>query len=523
MKPRIGAFLLSSLLAAQVPYERIVNADKEPGLWLTYSGNYQGHRYSALSQITPANVSRLHPVWVHQTTNGRTEVSPIVVDGVMYVTEANKVTALDVETGRPFWTWTRAIPKDLRTIGFGRTNRGVAVIDHLVVVGTLDAHLVALDATNGAVRWDSEVADYKVGYCITGAPLAIDGKVIVGISGAEAGIRGFLDAYDTKTGKRAWRFWTVPGSEDPAHETWQGDSWKTGGGSTWVTGAYDPALKLIYWGVGNPGPDWNGDSRAGDNLYSCSLVALEAATGKLRWHFQFTPHDEHDWDATEVPVLLDTAVRGQERKVVAMANRNGFYYLLDRASGEFVLGTPYAKQTWAKGLDDSGRPMVLPNSTPSIEGTLVYPSLQGATNWFSPSYSPRARLFYVAAREMGSYYYKGEAVYKPGTFFAGGGERGLDGDKASGAVRALKPGTGKLVWEFRLKSPPWAGVLSTAGGLVFGGSNEGNFYAVSADMGKPLWDFQTGSSMESNPISFSVRGRQYIAVAAGRAVFVFGL
>jgi alcohol dehydrogenase (cytochrome c) len=220
---------------------------------------------------------------------------------------------------------------------------------------------------------------------------------------------------------------------------------------------------------------------------------------------------------------LETTVRGRQRKVVAMANRNGFYYLLDRASGEFVLGTPYAKQTWAKGLDDSGRPMVLPNSTPSIEGTLIYPSLQGATNWFSPSYSPRTRLFYVAVREMGSYYYKGEAVYKPGTFFAGGGERALDGDKAWGAVRALNSGTGKLVWEFPLKSPPWAGVLSTAGGLVFVGSNEGNFYALSAETGKPLWDFQTGSSMESNPISFSLRGRQYIAVAAGRAVFVFGL
>jgi len=518
-----ASFLLPCLLAAQVPYERIVKADGEPGVWLTYSGNYQGHRYSQLAQITPANVARLHTVWVYQTQNNRTEVSPVVVDGVMYVTEANNVTALDIHTGRSLWSWTRPIPKDLQTIGFGRTNRGVAVIDELVVVGTLDAHLVALDAKTGAVRWDAEVADYKVGHCITGAPIAVDGKLITGVSGGEAGIRGFIDAYDAKSGKRAWRFWTIPGPGEPGHETWTGDAWKTGGGSTWVSGTYDPELKLIYWGVGNPGPDWNGDSRPGDNLYTCSLVALEAGTGKLRWYFQFTPHDEHDWDATEIPVLINATVQGQQRKVMAMANRNGFYYLLDRATGEFLMGTPYAKQTWAKGLDDRGRPMVVPNSTPSVHGTLVYPSLQGATNWFSPSYSPQTNLFYVAVREMGSYYYKGEAEYKPGTFFAGGGERALDGDEAWGAIRALNPATGKMTWEFRLKSPPWAGVLSTAGGLVFGGSNEGNFYALDARNGKPLWDFQTGASMESNPISFLIDGKQHVAVAAGRAVFVFGL
>jgi alcohol dehydrogenase (cytochrome c) len=523
VKTALVAFLLPCLAAAQVRYERIVKADSEPGVWLTYSGNYQGHRHSPLAQITPANVARLHPVWVYQTNNERTEVSPVVVGSVMYVTEANNVTALDVHTGRSLWSWTRPVPKDLQTIGFGRTNRGVAVIDELVVVGTLDAHLVALDASTGAVRWDTEVADYKVGHCITGAPIAIEGKIITGVSGGEAGIRGFLDAYDSKTGKRVWRFWTIPGPGEPGHETWNSDAWKTGGGSTWVSGSYDPDLRLVYWGVGNPGPDWNGDSRPGDNLYTCSLVALDADSGKLRWYFQFTPHDEHDWDATEIPVLINATVRGEPRKVVAMANRNGFYYLLDRASGEFLLGTPYVKQTWAKGLDDRGHPMVLPNSTPSVNGTLVYPSLQGATNWFSPSYSPQTNLFYVAAREMGSYYYKGEAEYKPGTFFAGGGERALDGDESWGAIRALNPNNGQKVWEFRLKSPPWAGVLSTGGGLVFGGSNEGNFYALDARSGAPLWDFQTGSSMESNPISFLVDGKQYVAVAAGRAVFVFGL
>jgi alcohol dehydrogenase (cytochrome c) len=442
----------------------------------------------------------------------------------MYVTEPpTKVTALDARTGRSLWSWQKTMPKDLVLLGFGPTNRGIAILDNTVYVGTLDCHLVALDASSGAVRWDVEVESNKTGHSITCAPLAIDGKVIIGISGGEAGIRGFLDAYDAKTGKRAWRLWTIPGPGEPGHETWTGDSWKTGGGPTWVTGSYDPELNLIYWGTGNPGPDWNGDVRQGDNLYTCSLLAVDAATGKLRWHFQFTPHDTHDWDATEIPVLLDATVGGRKRKMVAMANRNAFYYLLDRATGEFLLGTPYAKQTWAKGLDGKGRPIVLPNTEPTVEGNLVWPSLQGATNWFSPSFSPSTGLFYVAVRDMGSYYYKGDVEYKPGSAFIGGGERALSGDQASGWIRALEVATGKLRWEFKLHSPPWAGVLSTAGGLVFGGSDEGNFYALDALTGKPLWDFQTGGQMASNPISFGLADRQYVAMPAGRALFVFGL
>lgn len=526
MKLGFPLLLYAVGLTAQVPYQRILQNEPNSGNWLTYSGNYSAHRFSPLAQLTPTNVGKLKPVWVYQVEHaGRTEVSPIVADGVMYVTSPEiGVTALDLRTGRPLWNWTRPLPKDLRTIGFGRVNRGVAILDDTVFVGTLDAHLVALDAHSGAVRWETEVADYKLGNCLTAAPLAIDGKVITGTAGGEAGIRGFVDAYDAKTGKRLWRFWTIPGPGEPGHETWsQGDDWKSGGGSTWVTGSYDPELNLIYWGVGNPGPDWNGDARPGDNLYSCSLIALDSTTGKLKWHFQFTPHDTHDWDATEIPVLLDTVVRGRERKVVAMANRNAFYYLLDRATGEFLHGSPYAKQTWATGLDDRGRPMVIANTEPSTEGTLVYPSLQGATNWFSPSYSPVAKMFYVPVREMGAYYYKTEAEFKPGNWFGGGGERSLSGDAAYGAIRALDVGTGKQKWEFRLNSPPWAGVLSTAGGLVFGGSNEGNFYALDAGSGKPLWDFQTGGSIIANPVSFLIDGKQHVAIASGQAIFVFGL
>src|SRR5215813_12406479 len=419
MKYVILAVLTIGIIAtpparAQVSYDRLVKSDSEPRNWLTYSGNYAGHRFSALSRLTASNVGGLRAAWVYQIDGrGRFETTPVVVDGVMYVTEPpTKVTALDARTGRPLWSWQRTLPEKLIMLGFGPTNRGVAVLDEMVYVGTLDCHLVALDAKSGAVRWDTEVASNKLGYSITVAPLAIDGKVIVGVSGGEAGIRGLLDAYDAKTGKQLWRFWTVPGPGEPGSETWPGDSWVHGGGATWLTGSYDPVLKLLYWGTGNPGPDWNGDTRKGDNLYTSSLVAIDIATGKARWHFQFTPHDVHDWDANQIPVLVEADVRGTPRKLVVMANRNGFYYALDRGTGEYLLGVPYAKQTWAQGLDAKGRPILIPNMEPSEKGTLVYPSLQGSTNWGSPSYSPVTQMLYVPVREMGSIYYKTAVEYK---------------------------------------------------------------------------------------------------------------
>ena len=321
---------VAAALTGQVPYERLVKADTEPGNWLMYSRTYDAQRFSPLDQISVDNVADLQPVWMYQIQDsGQIENTPLVVDDVMYVTEPPaRVTALDVHSGRPLWSWSQPMSDDILTIGFGRTNRGVAILDETVFVGTLDAHIVALDAKSGAERWDVAVGDNKLGVSITAAPLAIDDKVIVGISGGEAGVRGYLDAYDAKTGERAWRFWTVPGPDEPGHETWGGDSWKTGGGTTWLTGAYDPEMSLLFWGTGNPAPDWNDDSRPGDNLYTCSLVALDADSGKLRWHFQFTPHDVHDWDANQIPVLLEVEIDGSRRKVVAMANRNGFYYLL---------------------------------------------------------------------------------------------------------------------------------------------------------------------------------------------------
>jgi alcohol dehydrogenase (cytochrome c) len=514
--------------AAQAPYSRLTKARNEPGSWLTYSGAYDGWRYSPLEQVNSTNVARLRPAWVYQAKEtGPFQASPLVANGVMYLTEPRgPVVALDVKTGRPLWRWDPVLPKDLRTLGYGPSNRGVALLDNTVFVGTLDARLVALDAVSGAVRWQAQVADNKQGYGITSAPLALDGKVVIGISGGEAGIRGFLDAYDAKTGARAWRFYTIPAPGEPGHETWGGDSWKTGGAPTWLSGSYDPELDLLYWGIGNPAPDWNGDARPGDNLYSNCLVALEARTGKKRWHFQFTPHDTHDWDANQIPVLVDGAVDGRPRKLVVTANRNAFYYVLDRTTGEFLRGAPYARQTWAQGLDAKGRPLVLPGTEPSASGTLVWPSLQGATNWFSPAYSPKTGLFYVPVREMGAKYFKGEAEYVPGAAFMGGGEEVLPAegpDGASGAVRGLDVLTGERRWEFKLLSPPWSGVLATAGGLVFGGSNEGNVYALDATTGAPLWEFQTGGFVHANPVSFLVEGRQHVAVAAGNVMFVFSL
>jgi alcohol dehydrogenase (cytochrome c) len=516
-----GALLLAA--AAYAVHPRAQTAPAE-GQWAMYSGSYSSHRHSPLRQITRENVARLRPIWMYQPPGvGALETTPLVVDNVMYATAGpTMVAALDLKSGKPLWEWTRPIAPSVLNLGFPRVNRGVAILDETIFVGTLDGYLVALDAKAGIERWTAHVGDNPTGHAITAAPLVVDNKVIVGVSGGEAGIRGFLDAYDAKSGKQIWRFYTIPSPGEAGSNTWPADSWVHGGGATWLTGSYDPALKLLYWGTGNPGPDWNGDSRVGDNLHTSSVVALDVETGRLRWSFQFTPHDVHDWDANQIPVLVDAEVGGRARSLLVMANRNAFFYALDRRTGEFLFGAPYAKQTWAKGLDAKGRPILIPNMDPSEKGTLVYPSLQGATNWASPSFSPSTGLLYVPVREMGSIYYKTGVEYRPGTYYTGGSEKRLD-EESWGAVRALDVRTGKPVWDFALPTPTWAGVMSTAGGLVFSGSNEGNFYALDAETGKPLWQFQTGGPIRSGPVSFLASGRQYVAVAGGHAVIVFGL
>lgn len=517
--------LIFSPLHSQINFDRLKNAQSEAESWLTYSRDYNSFRHSPLKQINTSNVSKLRPAWVYQIQEpGWIECSPVVADGVMYITEpVSTVSALDVRTGRRLWTYKPNMPSKLIHHGFPLVNRGVAVLNDMVYVGTMDAHLIALDAKSGKERWKVKLAENKLGYAITVAPLALDGKIIIGISGGEAGIRGFLDAYDAKTGKQLWRFHTIPGPGEFGHDTWGGDSWKTGGGPTWITGSYDSELNLLYWGVGNPGPDWNGDVRPGDNLYSCSVLALNPDNGKLQWHYQFTPHDTHDWDANQTPILIDLNIQGRLRKCLVTANRNGFYYILDRATGEFLMAKSFTKQTWASGIDANGRPMVLPNTEPTEEGVLVYPSLQGATNWASPAYHPVHQLFYVAVREMGSYYYKTDVDYEPGQPFLGGGEQALSGDNAYGAVRALDVKTGERKWEFRTTTPLWVGVMSTDGDLVFGSANEGNFFALHAKTGEPLWDFQLGGGIRSNPISYMVDGKQYVLITSGTGFFAFSL
>jgi alcohol dehydrogenase (cytochrome c) len=512
--------------AQNVSYEQLLHADSTPQDWLMYGGDYQSQRFSRLTQINRGNVHSLKAAWMYQPNPPMQpiETSPVVVGGIMYVTEPlGTVTALDARLGTRIWSWTPHLPARLYTIGVHRSNRGVAVFGNTVYVGTLDAHLVALDATTGAVKWNVHVAENGEGYAITAAPRILDGKIIVGISGGDVGIRGFLDAYDAKTGARVWRLWTIPAPGEPGSETWGKDMSGTGGASTWGTGSYDPELNLLYWSTGNPAPDYNGHNREGDNLYSDSLLAIDPGTGKMKWYFQFTPHDTHDWDSIQVPVLFDETVDGKVRKFVVLANRNGFYYVLDRVTGAFVAGVPFVQQTWAKGLDENGRPIVLPNTEPTPEGQLVHPDGHGGTNWDSPSYSPLTKLFYVTARETGAYTVAGQPkVNFPD--FGGGGRIDLPADDTYGAVRALEATTGKLKWEYRILAPAEVGTLATAGGLVFSGSDEGNFFALDAESGKLLWEFTVGgTSSESNLITYEVDGKQYLIGASGTCFVAFDL
>jgi alcohol dehydrogenase (cytochrome c) len=518
---------LATALSAQVTSDRLINAARDPQQWLTYSGQYNGNRYSSLDQINRSNVQRLNLEWVFQTgVSGWHETTPLVVDGVMYLTAPqNHAFALDVRTGRPLWHYERTLPK-IMSICCGPQNRGFAALGDRVFMGTLDAHVVAVDAKTGRVRWDVAAAEADKGYSFTGAPLAVKDKIIIGVAGGEYGIRGFIDAYDAESGKRVWRFYTIPGEGERGNETWQGDSWKRGGAPTWVTGSYDPQLNTVYWGTGNPGPQMYGANRAGDNLYSDSLLALDPDTGTLKWHFQFTPHDVHDWDSTHTPVLFDETVAGQPRKLVAVANRNGFFYVLDRVTGAYLVGRPYTQVTWAKELDASGRPVVLPGTDPTPEGNRVCPSGTGGTNWHQPSYSPQTRLVYFFSKEQCDTFLTDEKLeppHRPGRPYIGSAFFALPGEHDQAAVRAVDPKTGTIRWEFREFSGAWAGVFTTAGGLVFSGDGQGNFIALDAETGKDLWHVPLGADVHSAAISYAVEGRQFITIPAGGALFTFAL
>ena len=511
-----------------VTYDQILHTAEHPQDWLTYGGNYSSWRYSGLKQVDTSNVDQLKMKWVYQLSHqGIFESTPLVEGGIMYVTEPpTTVTALDVRTGRPVWQWTAPMPHRLLTIGLFPTNRGVALLGDSVYVATIDAHLACLDAKTGALKWMVEIGNNAEGVAITQAPLALDGKIVVGMGGGEAGLRGYIDAYDAKTGTRLWRLYAVPSAGEEGVNTWEGNSWKYGGATTWNTGAYDPETNTIFWGTGNPAPDWNGDARKGDNLYSCTLLAIDANTGKMKWYFQFSPHETHDWDAAEPPILFDAKINGQMRHLVVQADRNAFYYVLDRDTGKFITGQAYAKQTWAKGLDSNGRPIELPDNQPTKKGNLIYPSITGAVNWTSPSYSPLTGDVYVDTREQGAVYYKGNPTMEPANpadTGGGGGQKVIGGDQMYSAVRALEGTTGDRKWQFKMVGDSWTGTLATAGNLVFCADAEGDFFALNAADGKPLWHVQLGNSVRANPITYEVDGKQYVEAAAGNSIFTFSL
>jgi len=494
--------------------------------WTSYNGDYTGRRYSALHQITAANVAHLRAAWIfHSSNSERLEVTPVVVRGVMYVTSANDVWALDARTGRVIWHHQRPVSAGLLDDAAAHKNRGVGVWRNFVYMETDDAHLLCLDARSGRLLWDVMYADKAKHYGATSAPLIVKDEVIVGTSGGDSGVRGFVAAYDAATGKLKWRFWTIPGPGEFGSSSWPGDSYLHGGATTWMPGTYDPKLDTVYWTTSNPAPDFVGDSRPGDDLYAACVLALNPNTGALKWYFQFTPHDLYDYDANETPVLLSAKVNGQMRDLLVQANRNGFLYVLDRTDGKFLKATPFVeKLTWAKGIDAFGRP-ILSGKIPSAEGTQICPSVDGATNWFSPSYNPVTGLFYVMALESCSIFFAHPQEFAQGQTFYDTGTKLAPDDHAQKVLLAYSVPEGKIVWRYLQvgRGNSWAGTLTTAGDLVFFGNDTGALEAVGARTGRSLWQFNTGQSMHASPMSYAVDGVQYVAIAAGSDVISFAL
>ena len=507
-------------------FDRLTHAEREPQNWLTYWGSYASEHFSELKQIDRRNVSQLQARWaMPMASSVPLESTPLVVDGVMYVSGApGDVYALDARSGLEIWRFHRE-QAQVNPFQINPYNRGVAVLGQRVFVATLDDNLIALDARSGRVLWEQHIADTMQGYTMTGAPLAVDNKVIVGVSGGEMGVRGFLDAYDVNDGHRLWRFDTIPGPGQPGHETWSGDSWKTGSGATWLTGSYDPQLKLLYWAVGNPGPDFNPVNREGDNLYTCSVLALDPDTGRLVWHYQFSPHDSHDWDSAEDLILAEEPIGGRPRKVLLHADRNGFFYTLDRTNGQFITAVPFVRQSWNKGFEANGRPIVDPASYPTPEGHRIAPGV-GGTNFQAPSYDAVGRVLYLnfLDAEGGSSYQAAE--YKPGQTFTGAhfSARLPPASEPVQGVMALDVQTGRKLWTFPVaRLTLQAGVVATRGEVVFAATSEGNLLGLDARTGQALWHFQTGATIAASPISYSVEGTQFVAIAAGNTLYSFAV
>jgi alcohol dehydrogenase (cytochrome c) len=521
---------LPATVFAQVTFDRLLNAADEPENWLNYSATYDNQRYSRLDQINRQNVAELELQWIWQARSlEKFEATPLVLDGVLYTVQApNDIVAIDAATGRVFWSYHHENAPEARTC-CGMVNRGLAIRGETLYMGTIDAHLVAVDAISGELLWQTRVAEAADFYSITMSPLVVDDKVLIGTGGGDGGARGIVAAFDAATGAEVWRTYTIPGPGEPGNDSWSGDSWRRGGAGVWNHGAYDSATGLVFFGTGNPAPVWDGRARLGDNLYSDSVIALDVDTGELAWHYQFTPHDEIDYDATQVPLLADVEWEGQLRRGMLWANRNGLMYLLDRETGEFLNGKPFVSVNWMDGFDANGRPNQILFPTP--EGTEFRPHVHGGTNWAPPAYSPRTELYYV------SHWEDSAIVAIEGEFPRSAGENSrqtamgqIDQQRffnneveAHGVVRAYDPKTLDQVWEFRMADITWAGTLATAGDLVFGGGREGYFFALDADTGELLWKEAVGGQVNAGPMSFALDGRQYIAVAAGNALFTFAL
>ena len=501
--------------------------DPKPGEWPTYHGITGGNRHSPLDQINASNITALAPRWSFSIGNSRKlEMTAVVIDGIMYVTSVNEAYALDARTGRQIWHFGRPRSKGLSGDAAGGINRGVALLGDRVFMVTDNAHLLALHRLTGALLWEVEMADSRQNYGATSAPLIVKDLVISGTSGGDEGIRGFVAAYKTSTGERAWRFWAIPAPGEPLSETWKGKALEHGCTSGWLTGTYDPETNLLFWTTGNPCPDYNGDEREGDNLYSDSVVALDPETGKVRWHYQYTPHDLHDWDSAQTAMVVDTEFQGKLRKLLLQANRNGFFYVLDRTNGQFLRGTPFVhKLTWAQSIDEKGRPIVNHETDPTIPGVKACPAVEGATNWFSNAYDPATGLFYLMALEKCNIYTKADAVWKAGESYYGGDTRDIPGEPGQKFLRAINLETGKIAWEIPQNGTAnsWGGVLSTAGGLVFFCEDSGAFAAAESRTGKLLWHFQASENWKASPMTYMVRGKQYVAVAAGSNIISFGL
>ena len=518
-----AALVFASSISAQVTGRQL---GQPPGTnWLHYNGSYNSQRHSELDQIKLSNVGSLVGRWVYHVPGANNlESVPIVANGVMYLTQPNAIYALDGRSGRLIWEYQHVLTSKKVREG---PNRGAAIFEDKVYFTTTDDFLITLNALNGNVLWQIKIADTNEGYTSPAAPLVVNGKVIVGIAPGDHGLNGFLDAYDARTGQLLWRFHSIPKPGEPGSETWAGDSWKHAGGATWLTGSYDPDLNLLYWALGNPSPDFNGDVRKGDNLYTNSVVAIDLDTGRLKWHYQFTPHDTMDWDGAEIPVLVDAPYEGKMRKLLVQADRNGFYYVLDRTTGQFLHATQLATNVnWASGFTVEGRPIRVLNSEPSLTGTKICPSSTGATNWMSPAYNPQTGLFYFVALEGCGMATKNTETFRPGGFqYRAGGDVLLTGEIWRVYVRALNLTTGKQVWEQeRIDSTSLGGgLLSTAGGVIFSGEINGEFVALNANTGAPVWHFNTGQRINAQPMTYLVAGTQYVCIASASDVFSFAL